>query len=88
MRTFEYNFDNLTPRRCLHRVLKSTCEGDRTRLVARWIDPETQKSQPHENGDANNGDGAVSRGLVLVGTSRNAFLCFCRLRTSAVATAA
>lgn len=86
MRTIEQTFDNLTPRRALHRVWKSICEGDRTQLVAGWIDAETEKNQPYENCDAANGDEAARRGFVLsVCTSPNGLR---RLRTLTVSTAA
>ena len=86
MRTFEHNFDNLTLRRSLHRVWESICEGDRTRLVARWIDAKAEKSQSYENGDTKK-DGGRSRASVSVCTSPNARPCLRRLRTSTVATA-
>jgi hypothetical protein len=88
MRTIEQNLDNLTPRRGLHRVWKSICEGDRAQLVARWIDAETEKNQPYENCDAVNGDEAARRGFVSVCTSPNGRRCLHKLRTFTVSTAA
>jgi len=51
------NIDYLTPRRGLHRVWESVSEGDRTSLIARWIDAKTEKSQLLENDDAKKDDG-------------------------------
>lgn len=81
MQLFVEIFDNLTPGRGLHRVWESICEGDRTQLVARWIDPETEKSQSHESRDAKKDDGPRNRGLVSDCTSANARPCVRRRRT-------
>ena len=88
MQTFMQNVDNLSPRRGLHRVWESIREGDRTRLVARWIEPKTEKSQSYKNGDAMNDDEAAGRGLLSVCLSPNPRPCFRRLRSSTVAAAA
>lgn len=62
------NIDYLTPR-SLHRVWESVSEGDRTSLIARWIDAKTEKGQSHKNGDSkDNGSpqSCVGVGLYIV----------------------
>lgn len=50
------NIDYLTPRG-LHRVWESVSEGERNRLIARWIDAKPENGQLLENDDEKKDDG-------------------------------
>lgn len=45
---FINNFENLTTRRGLYCIWGPAGEGETTRLVARWIDPQAEAPKAHE----------------------------------------
>jgi hypothetical protein len=65
MRIVANNFEELTTRRGLQCVWESICEGGQTRLVARWVDPESKKARLSVKGEANSGDPVSGPGLLL-----------------------
>ncbi len=72
MRILLENLDNLTTGRGLHLVWESICDGEQTRLVARWIDSETKEKRAQENGDATSDDEAGSCRWAAIRHSRDA----------------
>lgn len=52
MRMFTNNLDNLTARRGLYCIWVPAREGELTPLVARWIDPEAEAPEMHEDDDS------------------------------------
>lgn len=54
MRILSSNLDNSTAGRGLYRVWEPICDGGRTRLVSRWIDPKAGVNNACKNDDENN----------------------------------